>query len=72
MASHTMPYQWGEVEEDEEDSIGQQVTFEDEGKAVGNGNTSPAREQLRKAQVHIGLVHMCTYTYTYHQEEHSS
>ena len=49
-ASHTMPYQWGEVEEDEEDITGPQVTFEDEGEVVGNGNASPASEELKKTQ----------------------
>ena len=44
LCMYTHTYQWWEEEEEKEDSIGHQVTLEEEGDAIGDGNTSPAGE----------------------------
>ena len=49
-------YQRWEVEEDEEDSIGNEVVFEEEGEDICNRNTSPAGEEL---YIHT-YIHTCT------------
>ena len=45
---HVRTYQWWEIEDNEEESIGYQVVGENEREVVGNGDASPAGEELQQ------------------------
>jgi len=50
MYMYIITYQWWEIEENEEESIGYQVVGEDEREAVGNGDASPASKELQRKE----------------------